>query len=256
MTSDPSVIEPTAPSANELGSFAEVYPDGIEKHYWSDARNRIIRRLVRSHADLSSPVLEIGCARGVVCGYLRDQGIDCWGVDLEPSKSMGSDLAQYIQTGVDVLEMEESWLAQFPTVLMFDVLEHIENPVEFLQQLFARSPGIKKLIITLPARMEIWSNFDENYGHFLRYDRGSLQELADDSGLQISDWGYAFRPMLAAAMVLNKLGMNRSTTITPPLPVMRPVHSAMAWSLSVESQLVPRSIPGSSIYAVLTPQSA
>ena len=236
---------------SDHGDFLSAYPDGIEHHYWSKARNRIVQRLVTQHGDAQSPVLEIGCARGVVAEYLRDRGIDCWGVDLEESTPMNTEIGSYLQTGVYFFDLNADWVSKFKTVLILDVLEHIEKPAEFLNLVLGQATGAESVIVTMPARMELWSNYDEHYGHYLRYDKDSIHALADDAGMRVRAWGYAFRPLLGAGWITNTLGMNRSTVISPPGNLMKPVHGIIAGAMSMEYALLPESIPGSSIYAVL-----
>ncbi len=251
MNTDCAQAVAPASTQSEHGAFAQAYPDGIQKHYWSRARNRIVYDLVRRCGRPDEPVLEIGCARGVVAAYLRRRGVDCWGVDLEASEPMDTSIAPYLRTGVDVFDLAPGWLSRFSTLLMLDVLEHIEHPAEFVRHVLDRATGTRALGVTMPARMELWSNYDEHYGHYLRYDRRSLFALAGDTGLAVRSWGYAFRPLLPPAWVLNKLGMARSTTIRSPSPMMRPLHGLVGGVMAIECSLLPAAIPGSSIYAVL-----
>lgn len=236
---------------SEHGSFLDAYPDGIEHHYWSIARNRMIKNLVAQHADAGSPILEIGCARGVVTQSLRENGIDCWGVDLEDSPAMNDSVGAYLQTGVDFFDLDPEWVGRFKTILMLDVLEHIKEPAGFLRAVLDRAPSVERVIVTMPARMELWSNYDEHYGHYLRYDRDSMRAMADRAGVSIRACGYAFRALLAAGWVTGMLGMKRSTTIQPPSAMMRPLHGFIAGMMGMEYALLPESIAGSSIYAVL-----
>ncbi len=236
---------------SDHGDFLDAYPDGIENHYWSVARHRIVHHLFKQYGRAGLPVLEIGCARGVVTEYLRSCGVDCWGVDLEASVPMNDGIGPYLQTGVDVFDVDAGWLSKFETILLFDVLEHIEEPAAFLKQVMNHATGTKSVIVTMPARMELWSNYDEHYGHYLRYDRDSMQGLADEAGMRVRAWGYAFRPLLAAGWLTNKLGMSRATAIMPPSNLMKPIHGMIAGAMTMEYALLPESIPGSSIYAVL-----
>jgi len=236
---------------SEHGAFLDAYPDGIEHHYWSKARNRMVHRLVGQHAHADAPVLEIGCARGVVTGYLRDCGVDCWGVDLEESAPMNEGIGAYLQTGVDFFDLDTESVSRFKTILMLDVLEHIEEPAAFLKQVMDRSSSVQTVIVTMPARMELWSNYDEHYGHYLRYDLDSMYAMAVEARMRVKSSGYAFRALFAAGLLTGKLGMKRSTVIKPPSGILRPVHSFIAGAMSMEYALMPESIPGSSIYAVL-----
>lgn len=259
MSTAESTVESTtestkgAPSSqqSEHGSFLDAYPDGVEHHYWSRARNRIVHQLLCQHGDAQAPVLEIGCARGVVTQYLRECGVDCWGVDLEESAPMNERVDRHLQTGVDFFDLDSGWVSRFGTLLLLDVLEHIEKPADFLSLVMDRAPSVRSVIVTMPARMELWSNYDEHYGHYLRYDKDSILSMAQEAGLRVRSWGYAFRPLLIAGWLTQRLGLGRSTTIQAPGPLMRPLHGVIAGMMSLECAALPASIPGSSIYAVL-----
>ncbi|MFH0901544.1 MAG: hypothetical protein V2A73_13030, partial [Pseudomonadota bacterium] len=58
--------------------YEAAYPAGIERHYWHQYRNALIRcKLGAPTADRC--ILEIGCGRGHVVDYLRRHGYESWG---------------------------------------------------------------------------------------------------------------------------------------------------------------------------------
>ena len=62
---------------------------------------------------------------------------------------------------------------------MMDILEHIEGDKEFLTHVDSRyNPG-SKMLITVPALMELWSPHDESRGHFRRYTTDTFKQLID-----------------------------------------------------------------------------
>ena len=62
--------------------FERAYPTGIENHYWTNARGRIVFHEIEKNCLSTYKILEIGCGRGVVLDCLRAKGIDCHGVVL------------------------------------------------------------------------------------------------------------------------------------------------------------------------------
>jgi 2-polyprenyl-3-methyl-5-hydroxy-6-metoxy-1,4-benzoquinol methylase len=56
--------------------FKDIYPPGIELHYWSHARNQIVHRLSSGLVLPRETVLDVGCGTGVVTAFLRRQGVD------------------------------------------------------------------------------------------------------------------------------------------------------------------------------------
>ncbi len=60
-------------------------------------------------------------------------------------------------------------------MLLTDVLEHIADDYAMLSELLAAaSPGCH-FLLTVPADESLWSEHDESFGHYRRYDRARLE---------------------------------------------------------------------------------
>ncbi len=81
---------------------------------------------------------------------------------------------------------------QVNSVGLFDVLEHIENDIQFLKELKMSLPEKSKIYITVPAHMFLWSSVDTLSGHFRRYTSKSLNRVAHEAGLKKIYNGYFF----------------------------------------------------------------
>jgi SAM-dependent methyltransferase len=79
--------------------------------------------------------------------------------------------------------------ASFDTILYVDVLEHIEDDKRELERAAVRlSPG-GHLLVLAPAHQWLFSPFDSAIGHFRRYSKRSLRELAPP-GLKLARLQY------------------------------------------------------------------
>ena len=59
--------------------------------------------------------------------------------------------------------------------LLTDVLEHVADDYAMLSELLAAaSPGCY-FLLTVPADESLWSEHDESFGHYRRYDRARLE---------------------------------------------------------------------------------
>ena len=65
-----------------------------------------------------------------------------------------------------------------------------------------------RVLITVPARQEVWSNYDEYYGHYRRYDLAKLRATITSIGFIPSELGYLYG-LLPPALLLPSLGMER-----------------------------------------------
>jgi hypothetical protein len=132
-----------------------------------------------------------------------------------------------------------------------DVIEHIEDAGHFLRRCRERFKNAKGIVVTVPARAELWSNYDVRYTHFRRYDLGLLRDHAAKGGYRVEDWSYAYHSLYAPLRLVLALGLDRSVILKSPR--FLPLHAALGWLLDLEQRLLPRSIPGTTLIAVLKP---
>ena len=77
------------------------------------------------------------------------------------------------------LEIEEC----FDTIILLDVLEHIEDDVGLLRRIAANLAPGGRLILKVPAIPWLYSELDQVIGHYRRYDRRALEDCVSRSGL-------------------------------------------------------------------------
>ncbi|MBK7946507.1 MAG: class I SAM-dependent methyltransferase [Flavobacteriales bacterium] len=234
-----------------LDQFSQAYPAGIERSWWHVARNAFILRSFKRWLPSSSRVLEIGCGTGIVTNHLRRAGWDIRGVDL--GKPTAAILAEeHILLGVDARDIAPESRAAIDTLAMFDVIEHIEDPVGFLKEMLDYFPNATRVIVSVPARMELWSNFDDHFGHFRRYDPGMLRDQFSDAGLRTVDSTY-FHHLLYLIIRLNNAMRRgqREIVLRAPAPgISTALNRALGRLLHLEVKLLPATWRGSSLLAV------
>lgn len=240
-----------AASAFDGDQFHQAYPEGIERSWWSSARNRILTRAFERHVPRSSKVLEVGCGTGIVTAHLRDRGWDVWGVDIG-APSRGLHAAEHLMLGSDALALPEELRREFEVLALFDVIEHVREASSFLRELARAFPAVRTLLVTVPARQELWTTFDDHYGHFRRYDRSLLRAELSAAGFSTTFAGYFFHalyPVIAANNLLR--GRSRRLEFHAPRPGLAArLHGGLGAIFALESRLLPPSWPGSSILAV------
>jgi hypothetical protein len=234
-------------SAFELDLYQQAYPDGYAKHYWHIARDRLVLDAVRRSTTAGSKCMEIGCGRGHFVTALREAGFDARGVELG-RPDVFATAAPFVRTGVSVAGLPAAERDDVNCVLLLDVIEHIEDAVGFLREVRASFHGLTSLVVTAPARPEIWSNYDEHYGHFRRYTSDSLRREISDAGFQVVDVRYFFRALYLAALALARLGTKRG--VVQATPRVAGVHRTIASALLLETALLPKGVYGSSLLGV------
>lgn len=227
--------------------FQNAYPDGINNHYWNKARNYIILGQLSSNDLKNKPVLEIGCGRGGVVAFLKNKGIDIFGIELAPCTPF-KNAENDILTGKDALEMDEAFREKYKTILLLDVIEHIENPVAFIKSLLAAYKNIEQILFTVPARSEIWSNYDEYYGHFRRYNLEMSEQVMNEINFNIKDNRYFFHSLYIPAKLLAKNKKDRNLKLNAPQGILsKTINSILAICFRIEYAILPKAWKGTSV---------
>ncbi|WP_439406475.1 methyltransferase domain-containing protein [Bradyrhizobium sp. DASA03076] len=227
--------------------FDELFPPGYERHYWHCARSAIVKSYVHTFCGLDDTLLEIGTARGHYVRVLRKAGFDAYGCDLG-DPWVHEEARPFVFPKTDFADIDKDLRDRVTTVLLLDVLEHIEQPVTFIEAMFRALPALRLMIITLPARQEIWSNFDEHYRHFLRYDVTELRRLALRSRLSIKSYSYFFHALYVPTLLLKKLGIKRMTAFRAPKASW--LDGLLGIAFWVESRILPKNVYGTSLICV------
>jgi SAM-dependent methyltransferase len=232
--------------------YRAIYPDGIECHYWSLARYRIVAGHVRSLLDQADDViLDLGCGRGQCVQYLRKRGFRAIGCDLGKPSPISPAIASFLYLGWNAVELPLVLRSQVRVLLLLDVLEHLPDPARLLSQCMVSFPNCSHLLLTVPARRELWSNYDDYNGHLARYDHFTLPDLYRGMSVRLQYAGYFFHGLYLPAFALARLGMNRSTQLRSPPPSLRWLHRLIAAGFVAEERVLPRTWVGSSLLAVL-----
>ena len=232
--------------------FEDNFPAGVEDHFWFKARNTIldktIRGLSRSGMLSASPILlEVGCGTGIVVSGLRRFGHDISGVELgRPPHVLAPDR---MRTGLKAQDLETVQRERVEALMFLDVIEHVPDDVELLQETVAAFPNCRCVLVTVPARTELWSQHDVYYKHYRRYSRRSLATTFKSSGLQPLSTRYMFKSLYAAAGCLKVSGRDRDPIMRAPNN--KAVHHLLASGLVLEDLcLANLPIPGLSVLGV------
>jgi SAM-dependent methyltransferase len=160
-----------------------------DRHFWFQARNHLISRLVKkisSRMSAGYSVLEVGCGTGNVLRVLQETcrngrvvGLELWFDGLRFARKRTN--ARLVQGDVRNYPFGK----QFDLIGMFDVLEHVPEELETLRALRDALAPDGKLILTVPAHQFLWSYFDEAAHHCRRYSLQELRARLVEAGFQV-----------------------------------------------------------------------
>ena len=236
-----------AETYNQTG-YTEGYPPGIERHFWNIARNDLVYRWLQPRLKQGELVMDVGCGTGIVVSDLKSRGLNIQGVELGPAP-ITPGLESDIRTDTNLFDLDEALKHEIRTVLLLDVIEHMQERREFLQRIHRELPNCHTVLVTVPARMEIWSEYDKYWGHHLRFDRPGLGRDIAAGGYTVNKSAYFFHWIYFVSLVLRVFGLAKSTDFQPIAErgIKAFFHRLLGSLTRLESRLLPGWFPGSSI---------
>ena len=130
-------------------------------------------------------VLDIGCGRGELLNELQKLGCDCWGVDFD--KSVINVAKNYFGLKnvfvADLNSFFDGNVAEFPKfdiITFFEVLEHLDNPLYFIEGVVKLLKPNGKLVISVPSRERLFTNsyyWDFPPSHLSRWNKKAVSNF-------------------------------------------------------------------------------
>jgi SAM-dependent methyltransferase len=190
-------------------------------------------------------VLDIGCGRGFTVDFLRRKGVDCHGVELAAVDPLPA-VRPYVTAPQDAFALPEDFRRRVTVLLLLDVVEHLPAPDAFLDECARHFPALSRAVVTVPARAELWSNYDDFYGHLRRYDRPALEALLRRVGRPRAGYFFhALYPVLRAW-----LAVAGGRPIAHEASSRRWPHRVAAHLFGMEERLLPARWYGTSLWGV------
>ena len=158
------------------------------RHFWFRSRNRCIAAATSLIPDAGAikDVLEHGCGTGFVLAELqrlfpdaRVMGADLFAEGLALARRRFA--GPLVQTDL----LRSGFHEQFDLIGLFDVLEHLDDDLKVLSAIREQLRPGGRLLLTVPAHMALWSDYDVASGHRRRYSRAQLERQLSAAGFQI-----------------------------------------------------------------------
>jgi SAM-dependent methyltransferase len=156
----------------------QLHADIEQRHWWFVARRRILSRLVAEVLPPSpqTTLIDVGCGTGGNVAALADRyrcvGIDTSQEAVELARQRFPEVCFIAGRAPNDLGERAAEARLF---LLTDVLEHISDDYAMFSELLAAaSPGCH-VLVTVPADESLWTEHDESFGHYRRYDQTRLE---------------------------------------------------------------------------------
>jgi SAM-dependent methyltransferase len=178
-------------------------PQGIPEHFPGDVLEDLgdmpnYNDWIVSHFAplLGSHSVEIGAGLGTISERLRGS-VDRLEL-VEPSPDLARRLNEKFSAddGLKVFDQTlEKWMettqpATFDSIVMVNVLEHIEDDFAAAQGLHDALKDGGRLLVFVPALPFLYSKLDKIYGHYRRYTKPTLRDCVSAAGFEIEKLHY------------------------------------------------------------------
>lgn len=90
----------------------------------------------------------------------------------------------------DIIKDDFSEYGLFDTIILINVLEHIEDDVQALMNMRNLLTENGKIVVCVPAVRKLYCYMDKNVGHYRRYGKGELRTKAEKAGLRVIENKY------------------------------------------------------------------
>ena len=168
------------------------------RHPWELSRVEcLIKEIDRYHCGKN--VLDIGCGDSYFDRRLLSSNKDIknlYGIDIFLDKGF-KDKNYIVVNNYDKLNNKK-----FDSILMFDVLEHVEDDTKFMDETVL--PLLNKngkIIMTVPAYQSLFSKHDEELKHYRRYNIKEIKNICNKLDLKIINYHYFYFSLVPVRII-------------------------------------------------------
>jgi SAM-dependent methyltransferase len=190
-------LNPPPPAEVGQQYFADAYAhEGSNLYYDDSFKERTARlrlELIARYGMTAGRLLDVGCGKAQFVDVARKGGWDAWGCELDAGATDYARTHYGLDTVVNGMMNHPALPAHFDVITLWDVIEHVPDPVKVLSQAADRlRPGGIALIRTanirswaFDRRRDRWWAFGSD--HRFYFSPGSLSAAMTRGGLEVVD---------------------------------------------------------------------
>lgn len=223
-------------------------------HFWIKGRFNAIKKKLPLNFGSGTRFLEIGCGNGLIIKQMEDQyNMVVDGCDLN---LMALDKVRNIRGKLFCLNINDKpidLLNKYDGVLLMDVIEHIDDDINFLRQSISYLKKDGLVIINVPAVQSLFSVYDTEAGHKRRYSKKLISNLFEKNNIEvicITYWGFILVPIVFFRKFLLKLVTKGNIIKNGFKPSSRLLNFIFEAGLKLEHYLIKSPPIGTSILAI------
>jgi len=210
-----------------------------QSYWWHIAKRDLVTNWLSRFAPPPGTVVEGGIGSAGNLLEFQRAGYDVIGLDIMPEA-----VAYGRQRGIEnvhVHDLGKPWPIEdqsVDAVVLLDVIEHVEQPVEVLTHAHRVLKEDGKLFLTVPAYQWMYGDWDEALGHYRRYTRRRLEQQTVAAGfktIKLTHWNSFTLPAACGVRTWQKLNPRRRAAEFPR--VSRFVNQTLLQCARMERQV-------------------
>lgn len=191
---------------DEVAAYIETQLQANAKKFDNQAN------IVKQHLPLrNAKALDIGCGGGLFLSILRENGAEVVGIELSDSRAQYASSKHGLEIHKRPIESEfwqQKYANHFDAVTLWDVIEHVNFPMQTLQSAANVLKTGGSLLIDTPCRDSFYHRFGEFtyrlsggrfptflnamysahlFGHKQIFSTGEMKQLFESVGLEVID---------------------------------------------------------------------
>ena len=229
------------------------YEIAASNHFWFKWRFNIVGNLLPNTFKWGT-ILDIGCGNGILGRQIQSlYAVTASGCDLDQDQLRSITYGYKQLYYYDIHQREARFENHFSTILLMDVLEHIEEPERFLSSVYFHLSPTGRLIINVPALQIFYSKYDTLVGHLRRYDINFLRQELELAGFEIENagyWGMTLIPLLLIRKYILYFTLDEAAIKMGFQPLSPFIGQLLDYLRKLETTLFTRTPIGSSLMII------
>lgn len=146
---------------------------------------------------LGDRIIDLGCGKGMLLNRIHSiqkcslvVGVDISKYNIDYNLMKNIENAELYCADFATFDFSILTTKNIDTILLLDVLEHMENDVDFLKKIFFHMSKGTRLIIKVPNSQFMFCEIDRASGHYRRYSKDELNRKCETVGLENISFQY------------------------------------------------------------------